>query len=104
MEGNKEVQLKAGTKFTFHNDTSRLGNSTQVCTTYKSLPYSVKPKDRILVGDGLIGFLVTECKPEFGEVLTIVENDGMLGETKSVNLPNIKVDLPAITKKDIVSL
>jgi pyruvate kinase len=101
LEGGKEIQLKAGSKFTFHTDTCRAGNATQVCTTYKSLPYSLKPGDRILVGDGLIGFLVTECKPELGEVITIIENDGMLGETKSVNLPNINVDLPAITKKDI---
>ena len=68
------------------------------------MSYSVKAGDRILVGDGLIGFKVIECKPDVGEVVTIIENDGMLGETKSVNLPNIMVDLPAITKKDIVSI
>ena len=54
-----------------------------------------------MVGDGLIGFTVESTDPSKSEVYTIVENDGMLGETKSVNLPNICVDLPAITKKDI---
>ena len=101
LKGGVEVELKADSLFTFHNDASLLGDATQVCTTYKSLSTSVKPGDRILVGDGLLGFKVIETKPELSQVITIVENDGMLGETKSVNLPNIKVDLPAITQKDI---
>ena len=101
LQGHADIALKAGSHFTFHNDSSRLGDETQVCTTYTSLARSVKPGDRILVGDGLIGFTVVETFPETSEVLTTIENDGMLGETKSVNLPNIEVDLPAITKKDI---
>ncbi len=86
--------------FTFHNDDSVLGDATQVSTSYKSLATSVKPGDRILVDDGLIGMLVLETHPSDGRVVCKVENDGMLGETKGVNLPGIKVDLPAITEKD----
>jgi pyruvate kinase len=96
----KDVRLKQGTYFTFHNDDSRLGDATQVSTSYKSLASSVGPGDRILVDDGLIGMKVLETDVEKGAVVCQVENDGMLGETKGINLPGIKVDLPAITEKD----
>ncbi|KAJ3267383.1 hypothetical protein HK104_005949 [Borealophlyctis nickersoniae] len=100
LVGGVDKKLKAGSTFTFHNDQSRLGDETQVSTSYSSLAVSVKPGDRILVDDGLIGMQVLETKPETGEVVCRVENDASLGETKGVNLPGIVVDLPAITEKD----
>jgi pyruvate kinase len=60
----------------------------------------VKVGDRILIDDGLIGTVVTNVNIETGEVVTRVENEGMLGETKGINLPGVTVDLPAITEKD----
>ncbi|KAI9205452.1 pyruvate kinase [Polychytrium aggregatum] len=96
----KDVQLITGNKFTFHNDTSRLGDATQVWTTYSSLARTVEPGDMILVDDGLIGMKVDEVNEETGEVHCTIQNNGMLGETKGVNLPGNPVDLPAITEKD----
>ncbi|KAI8903142.1 pyruvate kinase [Gorgonomyces haynaldii] len=104
LVGHVDHKLIAGSKFVFHNDDTRLGDSTQVWTTYKSLATTVKPGDRILVDDGLIGMLVDEVNTETGEVFCTVENDGMLGETKGVNLPGNSVDLPAITKKDAADI
>lgn len=95
-----DKKLIAGSTFTFHNDDSILGDSTQVSTSYKSLAKTVVPGDRILVDDGLIGMLVTAVNVEKSTVTCTVENDGMLGETKGVNLPGKVIDLPAITKKD----
>lgn len=60
--------------------------------------------DRILVDDGLIGMLVLDSNIETGRVTCRVENDTILGETKGVNLPGIKVDLPAITEKDTADI
>ncbi|KAJ3028819.1 hypothetical protein HDV00_010004, partial [Rhizophlyctis rosea] len=100
LVGGVDKKLKAGSTFTFHNDQSRLGDETQVSTSYSSLSTSVKPGDRILVDDGLIGMVVQETNHATGEVVCTVENDGLLGETKGVNLPGIEVDLPAITEKD----
>ncbi|TPX63563.1 pyruvate kinase [Spizellomyces sp. 'palustris'] len=100
LVGGTDKKLQAGSIFTFHNDDSVLGDETQVSTSYKSLPTSVQPGDRILVDDGLIGMQVLEVRPQTSEVVCSVENDGILGETKGVNLPGIQVDLPAITEKD----
>ncbi|KAI8928680.1 pyruvate kinase [Entophlyctis helioformis] len=100
LVGGVDKKLTAGAKFQFHNDTSRLGDETQVWTTYTSLAKTVAVGDRILVDDGLIGMIVEDVDEAAGTVDCIVENDGMLGETKGVNLPGNIVDLPAITTKD----
>ena len=100
LEGHVDHKLIAGSKFTFHNDDSILGNSSQVYTTYKDLARSVNVGDRILVDDGLIGFQVDSIDVETGRVECTVENNASLGETKGVNLPGNPVHLPAITKKD----
>ncbi|KAI9009449.1 pyruvate kinase [Gaertneriomyces semiglobifer] len=100
LAGGIDKKLKAGETFTFHNDESVLGDETQVSTSYKSLAQSVRPGDRILVDDGLIGMRVLESDANNNKVVCQIENDGSLGETKGVNLPGIVVDLPAITEKD----
>lgn len=100
LVGGTEKKLVEGATFTFHNDDSILGDETQVSTSYKSLAASVKAGDRILVDDGLIGMQVVASDSATGKVTCIIENGGMLGETKGVNLPGITVDLPAITQKD----
>ncbi|KAJ1561744.1 hypothetical protein HK405_002984, partial [Cladochytrium tenue] len=96
----KDVTLKTGSLFLFHNDMTRLGDATQVATTYTSLASTLHPGDRVLIDDGLIGTTVVEVHVEANEVLVRIDNDGVLGETKGVNLPGIPVDLPAITEKD----
>ncbi|KAJ3172079.1 hypothetical protein HDU88_006893 [Geranomyces variabilis] len=100
LVGGVDAKLKAGSRFVFHNDDSILGDETQVSTSYKSLATSVVPGDRILVDDGLIGMQVIEVDRDAQKVICTIENDGLLGETKGVNLPGIEVDLPAITEKD----
>jgi len=75
-----------------------LGDETRACTTYKSLPKTVKPGDVILVEDGLICFKVEKCTEN--EVYTEIQNSANLGNVKGVNLPGCIVDLPSVTEKD----
>lgn len=101
LEGHTKVLLTAGQTFTFYTDEALVGNQEKVGVTYKNLIKTVKIGSQILVSDGLISFTVTEINEAEGKVVTRVDNSGILGETKGVNLPGLEIDLPAVTEKDI---
>lgn len=92
-----EVQLTEGQKFTI---TMRevLGNHEFCTVSYKDLVHDVHPGDRILIDDGLVGLRVEQIEGD--DILCIVENAGIVKNNKGVNVPNVKINLPAITEKD----
>ena len=93
-----EVLLEEGKKFTITME-EVVGNK-EICTvSYKGLAKDVKAGDTILIDDGLVGLRVEEVKGE--EIHCIVENSGIVKNHKGVNVPGVKINLPAITDKDI---
>ena len=98
LEGGKKVTLKEGGEFILYTE-EMTGNETGCCVTYPGLAKDVKAGDRILIDDGLIELKVKQIKS--GNIVCHVENGGELGERKGVNVPNVKVKLPAVTEKDI---
>lgn len=101
LEGGRPVDLLAGQGFVL---TTRpvIGNSDRVSTTYKALPHDVRPRDRILLSDGLIELVVVRHNDE--EVETEVVHGGRLKEHQGINLPGVRVSAPAATEKDIEDL
>ncbi|MGL4404024.1 MAG: pyruvate kinase PykF [Fusobacteriaceae bacterium] len=102
LEGGNDVALVAGQDFTFTTDTTVVGNSKIVAVTYKGLPNDLKAGNIVLVDDGLLEMEVKEIVGN--EVRCIVKNNGDLGENKGVNLPNVSVNLPALSEKDMSDL
>src|SRR6201987_3498095 len=97
LAGGVPVVLRASQKFTI--TTARiLGDSTRVNTTFLPLPKEVHRGDRILLSDGLIELRVEAVRGR--EVNCRVVNGGSLGEHKGINLPGIKLRVPALTPKD----
>jgi pyruvate kinase len=89
--------LRTGQKFVI--TTARvLGDSTRVSTVFTPLPREVHRGDRILLSDGLIELRVLQVRGR--EVICEVVNGGALGEHKGINLPGIKLRVPALTPKD----
>jgi pyruvate kinase len=101
LAGGRPVQLCTGQRFTIF---ARLqpGTSTGVGTTYKRLPREVSRGDRILLGDGLIGLRVLSTTSD--AVVCEVVNGGQLGEHKGINLPGVKLRIPAVTARDRADL
>ena len=102
LEDGKDVSIKAGQKFTFTTDQSVIGNSERVAVTYENFAKDLKVGDMVLVDDGLIELDVIEIKGN--EVICIAKNNGDLGQKKGINLPNVSVNLPALSPKDIEDL
>ncbi len=97
LAGGVPVVLRAGQKFVI--TTARvLGDSTRVSTVFKPLPREVHRGDRILLSDGLIELRVLQVRGR--EVTCEVVNGGALGEHKGINLPGVKLRVPALTSKD----
>jgi pyruvate kinase len=97
LVGGRPVQLRSGQRFVI--TTKRiLGDSTRVSTTFHPLPREVHRGDRILLSDGLIELRVIQTKS--ADVICNVVNGGLLGEHKGINLPGVKLRVPALTSKD----
>ena len=101
LAGGVPVVLRAGQEFTI--TTARiLGDSTRVNTTFLALPSEVHAGDRILLSDGLIELRVERVRGR--DVRCRVVNGGALGEHQGINLPGVKLRVPALTAKDRADL
>ncbi len=94
---NGPVTLERGQMFTLTTDEVP-GDESRVSVTYQNLHKEVEPGCRILVDDGLIELLVKEIQG--AEIRCEVENGGPLSSNKSINIPNVHIDLPSLTEKD----
>ncbi|CAH2214837.1 pyruvate kinase [Tepidibacter aestuarii] len=92
-----EVSLEEGQTFTITMK-DILGTKEMCTVSYKELVNDVVVGDTILIDDGLVGLKVQEIKGE--EIVCIVENAGIVKNNKGVNVPGVKINLPAITEKD----
>ncbi|KAL6430242.1 hypothetical protein ACFW04_007757 [Cataglyphis niger] len=95
-----EVELVKGQTFKLSTDKAYMekGSEHIVYVDYENISKVLKVGNRVYVDDGLISLIVTAVSPNL--ISTTVENGGMLGSRKGVNLPGVPVDLPAISEKD----
>lgn len=96
----EDVVVAKGDKITFTTAEDILGTASKVYMNYKEFPKDVNPGERVLLDDGKLIFEVVKTDKKT-EVEAVVVQGGPLKSKKGVNLPNTKVSLPALTKKDI---
>ncbi len=101
LAGHKPVQLMAGNSFTF-TEAGVEGSDRVVTQTCKGLADVVSPGTVILVDDGLIELAVDSV--EGGDIHCTVQNSGLLGERKPMNLPGTSLPLPVMTDQDRADL
>jgi len=95
---NPKIFLEQG-KEIFLTTQDVLGTEERISVNYPGLTRDVKPGDHILIDDGLICLQVVATDNE--EIRCLVLNSGELTANKGVNVPGVKINLPALTFKDI---
>jgi pyruvate kinase len=97
-----DIEIKTGDRVAFGNE------ECKVCTTeegvriipisYGNIVADVPEGALILINDGDTAFRVTDKKEAC--LYAVAENDGIIKNKKSVNIPGVHLNLPALTDKD----
>lgn len=96
----EDVVVNPGDIITFQTAEDVPGTKERVYMNYLSFPKDVNPGERILLDDGKLIFEAIETNGSTEVVCKVIQG-GPLKSKKGVNLPQTKVSLPALTKKDI---
>ncbi|RXR34202.1 pyruvate kinase [Flavobacterium piscinae] len=96
----EDVVVSKGDIITFQTAEDVPGTAERVYMNYKEFPSDVNPGEKILLDDGKLMFEALETNGTTEVVCKVIQG-GPLKSKKGVNLPNTKVSLPALTKKDI---
>ena len=94
----KTITLEPGDPFTLTTE-DVTGNQGWVSVTYPQLHEELQPGQEILIDDGLVAIRVERI--EGTNIVCTVENGGTLSANKSINIPGVHIQLPALTEKDI---
>lgn len=100
---NGEVLIERGDKLIISTEKT-IGTKEKVFTTYSSIYEDVLEGEMILIDDGKLELKVTKVDNKKKEVHTEVVYGGPLRSKKGINLPNTKISMPSLTKKDIEDL
>lgn len=93
----QKAVLKNGAIFTL--TTAEIdGDETKVSITYKDLPKQLSVGDKVLVDDGKIHLEVIELSEQ--DIVCKVISGGEISDRKGVNIPNVHLDIPYISKTD----
>ena len=92
------IALHDGQTLSITTDETVEGTPDRIATSYDPLPRDVAPGDTILLDDGNLELKVLETSAE--TVRCIVVHGGLLKSNKGMNLPGVKLSVPALTEKD----
>lgn len=97
LKDGQKITLKEGQIYTLSTK-DVIGDNTICHINYDGLNKDVISGNKILIDDGLIELEVQTVNDT--DIICKVLNGGELGERKGVNVPNVKINLPALTEKD----
>jgi pyruvate kinase len=92
------IPLKKGSRINIIGDPSKKSSPEGIHVTYEAFSSDIPLGSLILMDDGELELRVLS---KHGNALECsIENDGLLGSRKSVNIPSVKILLPSLTDKD----
>jgi len=97
LKNSEPVNLIEGSQFIL---TSRKidGDDTIVSTSYEPLSREVNPGDTLLLDDGLLELRVMEVNET--DTICKVITGGILKDHQGLNIPGVRLSIPALTDKD----
>jgi pyruvate kinase len=96
-----QVTLKAGDRFILDAD-CKVGDQQRVGLDYKELPEDVSRDSVLLLDDGRIVLTVQQVKGS--QIVTQVEQGGVLSNNKGINRRGGGLSAPALTEKDLADI
>ncbi|MEE6691630.1 pyruvate kinase [Lactiplantibacillus plantarum] len=100
VQANGKSEYKIGDKVRITMDDSLDTTHDKIAVTYKNLYDDVLVGGHVLFDDGLLDMKIDEKDEANRELVTTVQNAGVLGSRKGVNAPGVSINLPGITEKD----
>lgn len=92
------IKLTKGNIIRISGEPERKTQDDCICVSYRSFADNIPLGSLILIDDGEIELKALRKNGNYIECL--VENDGLLGSRKSVNIPGVRITLPSLTEKD----
>ena len=96
----EDIEISEGEEYDFYTDKEFIGNKNKGYVNYNKFSKDLSKGENILIDDGKLIFKVISSDKK-SIVKTKVIQGGLLKSNKGVNLPNTKISLPALTKKDL---
>lgn len=93
----KEISVTEGEEIRFSHS-NNVSVKTDVCVNHPNFVYDLKVGDRILIDDGYVAAVVKEKHDE--HLICRIENTGTIKNNKSINVPGVVTNLPALSGKD----
>jgi pyruvate kinase len=95
------VQLQAGQNFVLDMNPAP-GDTRRVCLPHPEIISAAEIGATLLLDDGKLRLRVIRKRDD--HLLTEILNGGVLSDRKGVNIPDVTLPIPALTKKDLADL
>jgi pyruvate kinase len=95
---DEEFELKSGDKIFIKGDTEGISTKKEIFVRYNKLVRDVPVGNIILIDDGQLSLRVINKTGD--ALLCEALNNGIIQSRKSVNVPNVSINLPALNEKD----
>lgn len=92
------IELKTGERIKIVGDPTGISSRETLYISYLNITAEMREGDDILIDDGEIDLRVEEVHED--HLVCLVTNEGIIGSRKSVNIPGVRINLPAITERD----
>jgi len=97
---NGKIEINEGENISISSK-EIIGNKNIISTNYTNIINDVNKNEILLLDDGKLKLITTSIDKSKKQIICKVIKGGILCERKGLNLPDTKISLPSLTKKDL---